>query len=563
MHRMIFQKHLLVIIMALAAWVSIGVEQSNAQPPVRHADADYDASGYVVPAGMVHPSMYRPTAAAPMGVAQVGFHGGCDAGCDGMGGCDSCSSGGCSSPATCDGMGGCGSGSCGGGGLFDGGIRDRGCGSCGQNCGGRCGGGRLFQGGLMGQMRGGCGCGKCGNCLSKLRSMCMFCRGGGCSACQLIGRGYLLGALGSLMPYTEGGLCSQRWYDISAEALFLGRTQPGIGVNTITQLNPGAGTPVITAGSLDNGGLEEGFRLSGSMIFGAGGNIEATYMGNQEWKSSSTFSDPATLGANPDFGNVALPITDPLRTTPFIITSGAQLFSFISDFGVNPAGGFDDTDRSISQSVSSRARFHSGELNYRRRTVGPYCRFQGSWLVGLRYLSYDNQLGLGITGLNNDGVGSQNLTDGTLRFFSATDNVKNDMFGAQIGGDLWWNISPGISLGMEVKTAWLKNEARREYGFTGNSLVSGGPGSISDSFREDDGTLAAEIQTKFVYRLSKAWAFRTAHYLVAMDEVGTATFDGDFIASAANSGTALSAPPRIKFDSLVLNGFSFGAEYIW
>ena len=140
---------------ALAVCAALFALPAAAQSPM--ADADYDASGYVTPAGMAHPSMYQggvvpagmafspgmqgngPTA-FPGGVMPVGFmsRGQCDGNC----------------------------GSC-----------DPGAGSFGGNS----------RGGLIGACMGGnglCGCGLCGggSCLDSISNYCLFCRGSGCLA---------------------------------------------------------------------------------------------------------------------------------------------------------------------------------------------------------------------------------------------------------------------------------------------------------------------------------------------------------------------------------------------
>ncbi len=76
-----------------------------------------------------------------------------------------------------------------------------------------------------------------------------------------------------------------------------------------------------------------------------------------------------------------------------VTSANPTLYSFISRFGAPPQNGFDDTDRSLSQTVTSFSTLHSAEINYRRRTVGQYCRFQGSWLMGIRYVRFDSDFG--------------------------------------------------------------------------------------------------------------------------------------------------------------------------
>ena len=120
-----------------------------------------------------------------------------------------------------------------------------------------------------------------------------------------------------LEPYGE--ICGLRWYDASLEAVFLGHTQ-GVGHTAVT----GVGTinpPTNVALYLDdaNGGdeLAAGVRISGALIFGVGGNIEATYMGGNKWSRQAT----ATSATN-------------------------DLNSFITDFGTAPSGPLDDLDQS-------------------------------------------------------------------------------------------------------------------------------------------------------------------------------------------------------------------------
>ena len=586
MHRLsqmnqITTKHIrsLVANFASAVAVLFLVTTSQAQPPrVAQADLDFAASGFVLPAGVssFHPKniqqavMRTPVnAAGPSTVAQVGFLGsGCDAG--------ACDAPGMGAVPMGYGNPGCGSSGCG-----DAGCGGTGCGTAGCN---QCGGGRvgffqrrmaarearrmqpcepILSGGLLGKIRGGCGAcggGGCASCamgggeeLSGLRHACMFCRGSGCSACQFWNPAALVGALAYLKPHTEGGLCRQRWYDFSAGAVFLGHTTHGAGSNVITQRGAGGfGTPVLFGNQGLGGDLEAGIRLSAALIFGPGGNVEVTYMGGQEWEDSATVRAPATLVANPD------PTTS--GAFPFVIASGADLFSFISDFGTDPIGGFDDTDRSISQTVSSEARFHSGEVNYRRRTVGPYCRFQGSWLMGLRYLRYDENLGLAMVGLNNDGTDAT-LTDGTLRFFNANNRLKNDMLGVQVGGDLWWNLIPGVSIGVDGKLAWLQNEVRGDLSIRSNSIVGGGPGTATRELQDQNDTLAAEFQFKTIYRLSHSWTYRMSYNLIAIDEVASAGLDAPTINSAISTNSL--STPGLNYNSVVLNGFSVGAEYVW
>ncbi len=87
--------------------------------------------------------------------------------------------------------------------------------------------------------------------------------------------------------------------------------------------------------------------------------MELTYFGLNKWHATATA----------------------LSTTP-------TLYSVISNFGVAPPGGFDDTDRSINQSLTYDSAIHNAELNFRRRWVAPARWIQGSWLAGVRYFDW-------------------------------------------------------------------------------------------------------------------------------------------------------------------------------
>lgn len=498
---------------AFASVATVGLTTADAQM-AGVAQADYQGSGFVTPAGMIPPDVYF-NQMYPQGVMPVGYLSGgsaCDAGCCGSPGCSSggCSSGGCSS----------------GGGIF-------GADEC-DDC--------ESGGGILGKL-GKCGCGsRCKNCLGLgclsckfggsclgcgIGKKCLFCRGAGCSACSLWNRGSCAAAMAPfldfLKPHDAAGLCAMRWYDLSLEGVFLDHSIGGSGGVLTTQ--GVQGNPVLSLGdaSVD---MEAGVRVSVATICGAGGNLEFSYMGGQTWNGRAAVSDP-----------------------------NAQLYSVISNFGV--LNGFDDTDQSLVQSIDLRSELHSGELNYRRRTVWPCCRFQGSWLVGLKYVRYDDRLLYSTEGeVNNTGGG--NLP----RFFSSNDKYKNNLFGGQAGFDFWWNIRPGVSLGYGAKGAWVQNDVDRSTILTGNSLGPGAtPGSISVTDSDQDGTVMGEFEAKLVYRMTHSWTFRTAYYAMAIDDIAFGTVDAAGTRNVILSGANSVGP--VQYDSLVLQGFSVGGEFMW
>lgn len=511
---------LCAFLIAASCWMTA---ISPAQGQVIQADYDYEASGFVTPAGVLPPQQSQFNRS---GIMQVGYApmGGCDSpGCDSPGCTGGCASGGCDSmgygsagrgPGGCMIAGGGGYGATTGG-LFAGlaGAGSAG-GSCGMNgCGGGNGCGLFGCGGGCGLLGGSGGCGPLG-----------------------CGGGALLGALSKLQPYSEGGLCQQRWYDVSLGLMFLGKTNaaPGTGQGFTSQ---GIGGPIVLGmDDLDTGSLEEGLRLSGALLLGPGGNIEATWVGGHEWGSSARVQDPT-----------------------------ANLFSFVSDFGANPGGtaqGFDDTDRSIVQTVQSDSDFDSLEINYRRRTVWPNCRYQGSWLIGLRYLRYDDAFAYRTRGTVNNAAAAN-----TLRFFSTTDRIDNKMLGAQAGGDFWLNVRPGFSFGVGAKLGIMQNDMNRNTLLTANSLGAGATvGTASLEAGAHETTFMGEFEAKLAYRLSHSWTLRSSYYLVGVEDVAFGGIDlgatSQFI-DPTRPGTTPVLFADTEFNSLVVQGFSIEAEYMW
>ncbi|MEM1069706.1 MAG: hypothetical protein AAGI63_12470 [Planctomycetota bacterium] len=446
----------LFAVMALVLSVTVGTTTVTAQNfAVRQASIDYDSAGYVTPAGMAPPSLYQG------GVMPVGY------------------------AMACDGYGG----------------------ACGNGCGDACGGqncGPFGCGGILGKMTSGNGYGSCGPC-----------SGGICNGCFTFA-GYDIGAtMCQLLPYSDAGRCAQRWYDLSAEAVFLGHGGGSL-QGSLTSLGTGpAGPIVLSMGDAENGDeLEAGMRLSAAIIWGVGGNLEATYMGNNQWRSSAFAED---LGGN--------------------------LFSVISDFGQAPVGGFADTDNQTRQQIDVESEFHSGELNYRRRTVTPDCHFQGSWLVGLRYVRFDNDF-------IYSGVGGGGQ-------FRSSDAIKNNFFGPQAGFDCWWNVCSGINLGFGLKGAWVQNDFDRSTVLEATSIL-GNEILVSG---DQDTTVMAELEAKLIYRFSHSWSFRTAYYAVAIDDVAFAFADAQSINNFVNANP--NPPVPVRFNSLVVQGVSFGTEFMW
>ncbi|MEM8735385.1 MAG: hypothetical protein AAGG44_14225, partial [Planctomycetota bacterium] len=331
---------------------------------------------------------------APMEVQYAGATGGCDIGCDGAGGYGD---GSCS---TCGGAG-CGGSGCNLSGIFGG-----------DGCGLK----SLFGGS-------GNGCGMCGG------------SGSGCGACGGIAGGIVGRILGG---YQEGGRGQQRWYDIYAGTMALKRTSGVGGVSSsfqnaqtgvfetrdVISTDGISGTPVLRVSDVsfeDDDDLRWGLELIAALQTGVGSNLEARYFGLNNWSNTAQYSTVAS----------GIP----------------TIYSIFSEFGTSPAGGFDDTDESFIHGLSYNSEIHNGEVNYRRRWVSGFGYTQGSWLFGIRHFDLDERLAFNAVGAGNNG-----FLFNELRFFDYATETRNQLTGVQVGGDFWFNLTPGLHIGIEGKS---------------------------------------------------------------------------------------------------------------
>jgi len=371
-------------------------------------------------------------------------------------------------------------------------------------------------------------CGPDGTC-------CPDCNGGGQfdSLCDRFGRspfalfsamrGKLAGCRGSLRPYGEGGIATQRWFDISAETIFLSRTNGGANFNT-TSLGANSNNFVLGTDNVPLDELRAGLGLQANIQVGAGSNLEVVYFGLNKWENNATATS----------------------TSP-------NLFSFLSNFGTLPTNGFDDPDRSFRHTLSYSSTLNNGEINFRRRWAEPAGFFQGSFLTGVRYLDMDEQASFTARGENNN-TGSNN----GLRFLNYTTNTQNSLVGMQVGADLWYNVMPGVKIGVEGKTGMYNNRAHQNTAISANSLSN----SMFEEVLSNRLAYITQIAPQVSYRLNHSWAVRSSYQFMYIDGVALAT--ENFNAVPPTQLLNVGRSPRIESDAeIVLQGFSVGAEYTW
>jgi hypothetical protein len=352
--------------------------------------------------------------------------------------------------------------------------------------------------------------------------------GDGCYACgwgnNAILPGRLTRLLGRLGPYGEGGQ-SQRWFDLHVGTLALKRTDDILSSVVTTQGI--AGNPVLRTGDVGIDKLEFGLLATAALQVGPGGNLEVTYFGLNNWHSSAT-----------------------------VLSGQANLYSVVSSFGTNPANGYDDTDRSINQSLTYDSAIHNGELNFRRRWVAPARWIQGSWLAGVRYFDLDEQLQYQTVGLINNGI---NLTP---RFFNLDTATRNQLTGFQVGSDTWLSVVPGVMLGVEGKYGVYGNHAEVESNILSNSIPR-----AREALSDGETAYQGEFMVGGIYRLSYSWTFRASFNALRVDNVALAPRNFNPAGLGANGPGVVFGPNRAPFIDVngvaKYSGFSLGAEYLW
>ncbi len=341
---------------------------------------------------------------------------------------------------------------------------------------------------------------------------CPYCGGQGCDYCLGTGADdFDVHILRWLLPYSEGGLCEQRFYNIFADAIYLRRE----GISRLVEFSsegplPG-GTIVLTSDSLDfNETL--GFRAGAAIQVAAGKTLEASYMGAFDWDS----------GAH--------------------VTSASNLFSAMSNFGQGPPGGFDDTDQSTFHSINYGSTFNTVEMMLRQRWVAPNCRIQGSYMYGARYFQLDEGF-------------LYRTTDGT-DFMNYSVDTYNALTGFQVGGDLWVTIIPGLRFGGEAKVGLYGRRSKQSTVIEAGSLAT----PVREGLKETGVSFVGEANLMAIWRVSHRWTFRAGWEFLYVDSVALAIEN-------FNPGPPFVVNARTPFinsnGSAFYHGGYIGFEWMW
>jgi hypothetical protein len=384
--------------------------------------------------------------------------------------------------------------------------------------------GMKFAGGCGGQFGGHCGSPVCGDCNG---GCCAACGGGGCPYCWGggVSGGYLARLLAMILPFSEGGRCAPRWYDVTADIVYLTRED----VSRLVEFtwDDVTGDIVLSTDTLDFD-HEYGFHFTGAAQVLPGGNLEFTYLGLANWATAADVTSP----------------TD-------------ELFSVFSDFGNNPLGGFDETDRARFHSIAYSSSIDSFEIHLRKRWIGPNCRLQGSWLMGVRYLYLLEDFQHYTLGGDDDPIQPGLQTRGSMTYNTRT---HNSLTGFQLGGDLWTSVVPGISFGGEAKAGIYGNYAQQNTNITATTTSPALTQTLSEHDHDSDVALIGEASLQLIYRTSPNWTLRMGYTFVYLD--GVALAPENFNSTVPFSTGRVLQPVNHNGD-ILLHGLTGGLEWMW
>jgi len=337
-----------------------------------------------------------------------------------------------------------------------------------------------------------------------------YCGGQDCQYCS--GHDdFDLNLLRWLLPYGEGGCGAQRWFDIEAEWVYMtrddvGRSQPFT--------SSGLNGPIVLSTDDLNFDFRSGVRTTANIQLGAGNIFEVTYLGAFNWRTSAE------------------------------VTGDNNLFSVMSQFGVSPFNGFDDTDRSQLHRIEYSSSVDSVEMNYRRRWMAPNRRVQGSTLFGIRYAYLDEDFRYLTLGPKNPGMMNYLV------------NTTNSMTGAQVGGDLWLCIIPGLSVGGEAKVGLYGNRATQRTTIEADSFTE----PYTEKVRNDMASFLGDANLTVIWRINQNWTFRAGYTFLYLDAVALASDNFNpqppFVAGVRTANIDDNG-------DVFYHGFTAGCEWMW
>jgi hypothetical protein len=206
--------------------------------------------------------------------------------------------------------------------------------------------------------------------------------------------------------------------------------------------------------------------------------------------------------------------------------------------------------------VDLSSDFDSIELNYRRRWTTSSCLVQGSWLVGVRYIDLSDTLRFYSEASREgpDAFPGEDDTGGTAEYLLKT---RNFMTGAQLGGDAWVCLLPGLRLGFDGKAGIFGNNCKSDMTFDGYDIYDVYQGVLPPEHLDNDKvSFMGEGALLLTYQVNARFAIRGGYQIVYFD--GVATGLGNFNPDITGREARLDDGSSLTYD-----GYNIGLEWMW
>jgi hypothetical protein len=357
--------------------------------------------------------------------------------------------------------------------------------------------------------------------------MCPYCGGGGCENCTKSLGGMLGGFYSRLKPYSEGGRCAPRWYDIAVDGLHWTRDEVSefVPFTAFTRFGP----IILSSDSLDYD-RQPGLRFNSMIQLMPGISLEFTYFGMFSWTADASVRSPV----------------------------GDELFSPYSQFGalIGVGSPFDESDQAQFHSLRSSTEIDNFELGIKKWRTGPNCRVQGSFRAGARYIYLIDDLNFFTLGRNVP-VGLGTAPAGR----SSTDvRTHNSLIGFQSGLDLWANIVPGVSVGTDLKAGIYGNHAKQNTHVFGSTTGGGTSADLRETSSNNDVAVVGEGNVTMIWKVNPNVTIRAGYTALYLD--GVALAPENF--NASNPFNNARTPAELDDNGHVFYHGGFGGfEWMW
>lgn len=240
--------------------------------------------------------------------------------------------------------------------------------------------------------------------------------------------------------------------------------------------------------------------------------LEASYFGLQNWEDRATASDP-----------------------------GGALFSIYSDFGTDPALGFNDTDQALVHEIQYTSELHNAELNFAALRCGQAGCGPAMWCIaGLRYVEIQ------------EGFDYLTITNIDQSFTNV--RTENDLVAFQMGLRYECNLCCKLRLTAEAKGGVAVNMA--ELATDTNATI---PGRLIEHASADEVAFLGETSLIGTYDVCHWLCVRGGYHVLYVD--GVALAPENFDRTPPASGVRV---PAIDLDGSVLyHGATLGVELHW